>query len=258
MPINSSFGSISRKGVSYTQGKSSFVSSSVGTFTGALATNLGNFSITVNRTYILLLAHDPTGAALPTITSVTNGQAVGTWTALSTAFTAPATTASGTGVITRAYIMKATATNATNSITVNFSAAPAKGARILLEVNNLTTATVNVPTVARGTNTGPGAGGAAFITLPARNSGDFTVGFVGWEQNNSTFTKATNESRATWSTPVGTATSGGSATANIAIGAMYMTSFDVKLNPVTVGEGFGLTNSASSNWSAQVITVKAS
>ncbi|MFN5252229.1 MAG: hypothetical protein ACK5DE_14425 [Bacteroidota bacterium] len=253
MPINSSFGSISNKGVRYTTGRFNFISSSSAAFTGALATNLGNFSITVNRTYILMIAHDPTGNALPTITSVTNGQSVGTWTAITPAFTAPATTSSGAGVITRAYIMKATATNASSSITINFSAAPAKGAYILYQVDNLTTSVYAPVGQLRGTNAGP-SGGGPYPSMPRRDPGDFSFGFIGWEQNSATITN-TSSPPGDWSTPVARNTTGGGSAANIAIAASYYTNDRSIYN--TLGILFGLRNSNNSNWAAQVVTVKA-
>lgn len=257
MGIITSRSSLSSHGLKYYQGSAIYNSSSTGTFTGALATNLGNFSITIGRTYILLLAYDPTGNQLPTISSIGNGQGVGTWSSLRALTGAPATTSSNTGVIIQGWILKATATNATNSITVNFSAAPSKGAWIFYEFSNLTTIQPNY------TLTGSSTIGSAATTGSINHGksylGDLNLAFAGWEQNNAVFTNTGSNTTTggTWygatvaNTPTGIATSGGASAANISICAQY------KIATANSSQSSSLQNSATSNWAAQTFVIKA-
>ena len=186
---------------------------------------------------LVMIAWDPSGASLPTITSVADNGG-NTYTAANTLYTAPATTSAGTGVITQ--LFTTTVTNGQSlTITPTFSAAITAKAMSVLEVSKLTTTQTNTRTVLRGTTTGP------TITTPSANAGGLVLVFTGWEQtNNNAVTGDTDTINGTWSTVVKGGTTGGSTGTNIMLAYQYkiVTATGTQANTMTA---------VASNWSSQ-------
>ena len=204
----------------------------------------GSISTTAGNIYIVMLAYDPSGNAVPTVT-VSDG--TNTYTALAAAFTAPATTTAGGGVITRAFITTAGAT-ASRTITPTFSASIATKAMIVIELTGATTTQRNVATTSRGTTASPNYAG------PSGNAFDMILTILGQESNTGTFsgtTGSTSTSGGVWSTVSSTGTTGGNSNTNQVIAYQY------KLLTTTGSQTNAWTLNNAANWSSQSFAIQA-
>jgi hypothetical protein len=202
------------------------------TFTAAQS---GNFSI-------FCLAYDPSGAAVPTVT-VTDG--VGnTWTSLG-AYSAPATTSAGTGVITQIFTSTTAISATTTTVTATFSAA------ITAKVGRLFTFTGTNGATGIVRNTVRGTASDLTSSLTSVASGDLVLAWGAWEQTGS-ITATSTTTNGTWvptNTSVTAVNSGGTGAANIQGYYQY------KITTATATQAHTVQNNSSGNCALQYIKV---
>lgn len=177
-------------------------------------TNLtsGSISTVANRIYVVLVAWDPSGDNVPTVSL---SDTANTYTSLASQYPAPATTSSGTGVISQAFITTAGAT-ASRTITATFSVSITAKCMIVFELIGATTTERNAETISRGSTGDPS------YTSPSANVGDLMFSMVAQETNTANIpTAGPANTRGTWSTQVSASTTGGGAATNIMLAYEY-------------------------------------
>jgi hypothetical protein len=205
--------------------------------------NSGAITTTAGNVYLVLMAWDPSGNSLPTVTL---SDTANTFTSLGALFRAPATTASGTGVIIQGFRMTAAAT-ATRTITATFSASITAKSMVVLELTNATTTQrAGSPLTARGTTTA--------LSYAATTSGlatDIIIVWTGWESPTAITSGSTSTTGGTWSALSQINTTGGTANTNIGIGYQYkiLTASGTQGNTWTLG-------ATPNNWGSYSIVLQ--
>lgn len=213
--------------------------------TTAGTTNLtsGAITTTAGSIYIVMMAWDPSGNSLPTVTL---SDTANTYTSLAALYPAPATTSAGTGVLTQSFITTAAAT-ATRTITATFSASITAKAMSVIELTGATTTQRNAATTSRGTTADPN------YASPSGNTFDMILTTVVQETNvaNQPTAGSTSTTGGTWSTPSYNFTSSGGAAANVGIGYQYklLTSGGTQTNSWVLP--------STSNWGSQSFAIQA-
>lgn len=207
-----------------------------------LATGTNALSMLAGRIYIVMLAWDPSGASVPTVTL---SDTANTYTSLAALYPAPATTSAGGGVITQAFITTAGA-DANRTLTATFSAAITAKAMTIIELTGATTTQRNVATTNRGTTW-------TNYNSPSGNQYDIILTMVGQETNiaGQPTSGSTSTSNGNWRAISNNFTSGGSAVTNIGISYQYklLTGSGAQSNAWTLG--------SSNNWGSQSFVLQA-
>lgn len=216
------------------------------TSTTAGTTNLtsGSINTTGGLIYIVMLAFDPSGASVPTVTL---SDTANTYTSLDPLYPAPATTSAGTGVLTQSFITTAGAT-AARTITATFSASITAKVMTVIELTGATTTQRNTATTSRGTTPGPN------YTSPSGNAFDIILTTLAQEVNSAgqPTSGATSTTGGTWSTISNNFTSGGGAATNVGIAYQY------KLLTATGTQTNGSwTMGSVNNWGSQSFALQA-
>jgi hypothetical protein len=204
--------------------------------------NSGAITTTAGNIYLVLMTWDPSGASLPTVTL---SDTANTFTSLAALFPAPATTASGTGVITQGFRMTAAAT-ATRTITATFSASITAKTMVVLELTNATTTQRSAGINNRGTGSTLNYVGP--VTVAAT---DIVLTWTGWESSNAISSGSTSTTGGTWSALSQIGTTGGTANTNIGIGYQYkiITAAGAQTNTWTLG-------ATPNNWGSRSIVLQ--
>lgn len=235
--LNSLYGTLGKGSILFTE-KSKTTSVTSGTTLASSA-----ISTTSGRIYIVMLAWDPSGGSVPTVTL---SDTANTYTSLSALYPAPATTTAGTGVIIQSFITTAAAT-ATRTITATFSAAITAKAMTVIELQGATTTQRNAATTSRGTTAAPN------YASPSGNARDLILTVVGQETNvaGQPTSGATSNTGGIWSAISNNFTTGGSAAANIGISYQYksLTLTGTQTNTWTMG--------STNNWGSQSFVIQA-
>jgi hypothetical protein len=174
--------------------------------------NSGAISTTAGRIYLVMLAWDPSGNSLPTVTL---NDTANTYTSVAALYPAPTTTSAGTGVIIQGFTMTAGATS-NRTITATFSASITAKTMVVLELTNATTTQRSTATTSRGTTTAVSYTGPATVAAT-----DIVVTWLGWESPTAVSSGSTSTTGGTWSTLSQINTTGGTANTNIGIGYQY-------------------------------------
>jgi hypothetical protein len=215
----------------------------ISTTAGTGNLNSGAITTTAGRIYIVMLAFDPSGNALPTVTL---SDTANTYTGLAAAFTAPATTSAGTGVLLRSFITTAAAT-ATRTITATFSASISSKAMTVIELIGATTTQRNVATSSRGTTAAPN------YASPSGNQFDMILTTLAQETNvaNDPNVGSTSTTGGVWSAISNNYTSSGGAASNVGISYQYklLTATGAQTNTWTMG--------STANWGSQSFAIQA-
>lgn len=245
MPGISTFADLSSRGTKNSQGfvRTTTGFSSVSNKAAGTATTLTGLTVAAGDLIIVFLAWDPTGASVPTLSTVTD--TVGTtYTSMGPLVSAPATTSSGSGVLSQAYwgIVPSGVSSAT-TITLTLSATSGNKAAVGIALKNARQSLVNPRTTTASTGTT-----ATFPTSIA-NTGDMVLTFIGVE-NNSAPTGASDTTRGTWVGPSGANSTGGSAAANLGAFGQYK---------IVTGQGpqQAVYGSLSNNWGLHTYVVRA-
>lgn len=207
-------------------------------------TNLtsGAITLTSGKIYIVMLAWDPSGASVPTVTL---SDTANTYTSLAALYPAPATTSAGGGVITQAFITTAAAT-ASRTITATFSASISNKVMTVIELTGATTTQRNAATTNRGTTW-------TNYNSPSGNQFDIIFTMVGQEVNiaGQPTSGSTSNTGGTWSTISNNFTTGGNAASNIGLSYQYklLISAGTQSNAWTLG--------SSNNWASQSFVLQA-
>lgn len=179
---------------------------------GTTNLNSGAISMTAGRIYMVLMAWDPSGNSVPTVTL---SDTANTYTQLDNIYPAPNTSSAGTGVLNQIFTTTAGAT-ATRTITATFSASITAKTMVVLELQNATTTQRSSRQQARGTGT------AISYTGPATSSAtDMVITLVGWESPTAAVSGSTSTAGGTWSAVSQINTTGGTANTNIGIAYQY-------------------------------------
>lgn len=207
-----------------------------------LATGANALTMTAGRIYVVMLAYDPSGNAVPTVTL---SDTANTYTSLATAFTAPATTSAGTGVITQTFITTAGAT-ANRTLTATFSASIAAKAMTIIELQGATTIQTNTATSSRGTTW-------ANYTSPSGNQFDIMLTTFAQETNvaNQPTSGSTSTTGGAWTNISNNFTSQGGAQTNVGI------SYQFKLLTAAGTQTNTWTLASSNNWASQTFVLQA-
>lgn len=206
-------------------------------------TNLtsGSISMSSGRVYVVLLAWDPSGASVPTVTLADTAN---TYTSLAALYPAPATTTSGGGVIMQAFTTTAAST-ASRTITATFSASITAKCMIVFEAYNASTTERNAETSSRGTTTDPS------YTSPSANVGDLMFSMVAQETNTANIpTAGPANTVGTWSNTVTSSTTGGNANTNI------MLAYEYAVVTTAGTQTIAWTLPATSDWGTQTFVLQ--
>lgn len=208
-----------------------------------LATAANALTMTTGRIYIVMLSYDPSGNAVPTVTL---SDTANTYTSLATAFTAPATTTAGGGVIIQSFITTAGAT-ANRTLTATFSAAIANKVMTIIELNGATITQRNAATTSRGTTAAPN------YASPSGNTFDIILTVLGQETDskNQPTSGSTSSTGGIWSTLSTNHTTGGNALSNVGVSYQYklLTATGTQTNNWTMG--------SNNNWASQSFVLQA-
>lgn len=217
----------------------------MGKFTSTTAgtTNLtGSVSMTSGRIYVVMLAWDPSGASVPTVTLADTAN---TYTSLAALYPAPATTTAGGGVITQSFTTTAGAT-ASRTITATFSASISNKVMTVIELQGATTTQRNTATTNRGVLW-------SNYNSPSGNINDMILTVLGQETNvaGQPTSGSTSTTGGTWSTISNNFTTGGAAASNIGVAYQYklLTASGTQSNAWTLGTGV--------NWGSQSFALQA-
>lgn len=176
----------------------------------ALATGT---AVNAYDTMVALVSFDPSGNNVPTVT-LSDG--TNSFTAVGAQFPAPATTSSGTGVITQAFVFMYTASATARTLTATFSASITAKSMTAYCFTGASATLRGTYTTARGTGTGTA------LTTPTANIGDVTIAFGGWEQaGGNTYTSDTDTTNGSWVTGIKIGTTGGNTNTNITTASQY-------------------------------------
>lgn len=212
------------------------------TATTSSATNLtsGAISMVAGRIYVVMMAWDPSGASVPTVT-LSDG--ANTYTALSTLYPAPATTSAGTGSITQTFTTTA-GTSASRTISATFSAAISSKAMIVIELQNATTTQRNTVTTSRGTTW-------TNYNTPSGNVGDLILVVLGQEDKAPPTSGSTSTTGGTWSTVSTSYITSGAAASAMGVAYQYkvLTATGAQTNAWTLG--------GNGNWGSQSFALQA-
>lgn len=202
----------------------------------------GSVNLVAGRIYVVLLAWDPSGNAVPTVT-LSDG--ANTYTSLGPAFTAPATTSAGNGIIIQSFTTSVAIT-ATRTITATFSASITAKCMMVFEVIGGTQTERNTETSQRGTTGDPS------YTSPSANIGDLIFSVVAQETPiaNAPTTGPAN-TLGVWSNPTTTGTTGGNAATNIMISYEYTVATSAGTQTI------GWTLPATTDWASQTFVLQA-
>jgi hypothetical protein len=174
--------------------------------------NSGAISMTAGRIYMVLMAWDPSGNSVPTVTL---NDTANTYTQLDNIYPAPNTSAAGTGVLNQIFTTTAAAT-ATRTITATFSASITAKTMIVLELTNATLTQRSTRAQTRSTIT------TLSYTGPATSSAtDMVITLVGWESPNAVVSGSTSTAGGTWSAISQINTTGGTANTNIGLAYQF-------------------------------------
>lgn len=206
--------------------------------------NSGAISMTAGRIYLVMLAWDPSGSSVPTVTLADTAN---TYTQLDTIYAAPSTTSSGTGVLGQIFTTTAGAT-ATRTITATFSASITAKTMVVLELQNATLTQRSTRTQARGTGTAISYTGPATVAAT-----DLVFTMVGWESPTAISSGSTSTAGGTWSAVSQINTSGG--TANTNIGIAYQTKIITAAGAQTIAWTTGAT---PNNWGSRTFVLQRS
>lgn len=210
--------------------------------TGTAALTSGAIPTIAGRTYVILVAWDPSGSSVPTVT-LSDG--ANTFTALAPLYPAPTTTAAGAGVIMQAFVMTAGAT-ATRTIACTFSAAITAKCMIVFEAYNVLPTERNAETSQRGTTADP-----SYLS-PSANIGDLMFSVVAQETNTANIpTAGPTNTNGTWSTTTTASTTGGNAATNI------MLAYEYKIPTAAGTQTISWTLPATTNWGTQTFVLQA-
>lgn len=214
-----------------------------GTNTTTVLTSANTINYVAGRVYIVMLAWDPSGNSVPTVTITGGGN---TWTALSALYPAPATTSAGTGVITQAFITTA-GTTTTGTYAATFSAGITNKAMTLIQLQGATATQRNTATTSRGTTAAPN------YASPSGNQYDMILTTVAQETNtaNQPTSGSTSTTNGTWVAISNNFTSGGGAATNVGISYQYklLTATGTQTNTWTMG--------STNNWGSQSFAIAA-
>lgn len=208
----------------------------------SLATAANGLVTVEGRIYVVMLAWDPSGASVPTVTL---SDTANTYTALSTLYPAPATTTAGGGVIIQTFTTTAAAT-ANRTLTATFSASISNKVMTIIELKGATTTQRNTATTSRGTTVAPN------YASPSGNAFDMILTVLGQETNvaNQPTSGATSATGGTWSTISNNYTVGGNAATNVGISYQY------KLLTATGAQTNNWTMASTSNWGSQSFAIQ--
>ena len=206
---------------------------------GTTLTKQPTGTVVVGRTLVLYVTADNLSATTPTFTaSDTQGN---TWVTLVQG-AAVATAGSGVaGAIIASTLTTALAT--TDTITVTLSGSVTARALAIQEYSGGSTTLRNAGVTAVGTSTAPS------VTSNSANSGDLVLGNVAYEDNAGPANQDNDTTNGTWGTYITSFTTGGGATANVALVAQYK---------VTTGAGaqtYNPTIGAATDWVAMTATL---
>lgn len=202
-------------------------------------------SVTAGDLLIVMLAFDPSGASIPSVTISDGG--INTYTSASAGnYAAPATTSAGTGVLTTVFKTIAS-TSGSITITPTFASSITAKAMSVIEVSKCTATLRNPLTAARGT-----VAAGPTLTTPSANAKDLILAVCGREQPNTvTITGDSDTTNGAWSSIVRGGTTGGSAATNILLAYQY------KVVTATGTQSWAITSSAASNWGAMAFAFAA-
>jgi hypothetical protein len=185
---------------------------------GASNLNSGAISMTAGRVYLVLLTHDPSGTANPTVTLYDGAN---TYTALTPMFTAPGTPASGSGVIFQIY-GTIPASTSTRTISPTFQAPITAKTMVVLELTNATLTQRSTTTNARATNFGSTASTLSYTGPATVANTDIIISVAGCETGRLITSGSTSTTGGTWSTMSQISTSSGTnANNNIVMAYQY-------------------------------------
>lgn len=194
-------------------------------------------------TVVVMVSWDPTGANVPTCT-VSDG--TNSYTSVGAQFPAPATTSSGTGVITQAFVLNYPNALSNVTITATFSVSVTAKSMVAYAFTDASATLRGTYTTARGTTA------AATLTTPTANVGDVVIAFGGWEQaGGNAFTSDTDTTNGTWVTGTKIGSTGGATGTNITTAAQYK--IQTTANSTQTWNG---AMSNASNWSAQAFVLQ--
>lgn len=201
----------------------------------------GSISTVANRIYVVLVAWDPSGDNVPTVSL---SDTANTYTSLASQYPAPVTTSAGTGVISQAFITTAGAT-ASRTITATFSASITAKCMIVFELIGATTTERNAETTSRGTTADPS------YTSPSANVGDIMFSMVAQETNTASIpTAGPANTLGTWSSQTTSSTTGGGAATNIMLAYEYVIA-------TTAGtQTIGWTLPSTANWGSATFVLQ--
>lgn len=202
-----------------------------------------SISMVAGRIYIAMIAWDPSGDSLPTVSL---SDTANTYTSLSTLYPSPLTTSAGTGVLLQSFITTAGAT-ASRTITATFGASISKKSMTVIELSGATTTQRNTATTSRGTTAAPN------FSSPSGNVYDIILTTLAQETNsaNQPTSGATSTIGGVWSTISNNFTTGGAAGTNVGVSYQYklLTADGSQTNSWTMG--------STANWGAQSFALQA-
>lgn len=171
----------------------------------------GSINTVAGKVYLVLLAWDPSGSSVPTVT-LSDG--TNTYTSLIPLYQAPSTTSAGTGVITQVFRMTAGATD-TRTITATFSASIVAKIMIVLELTNGSITQSGSVANSRGTGTSvaTNAGVTPVTTL--------NLSMVAWESPRSAVSGNAPGLAGSWSPISQITTTGDADNTNIGLGYQF-------------------------------------
>lgn len=213
---------------------------------GTTNLNSGSINMVQGRVYLVMLAWDPSGASLPTVTL---SDTANTYTSVRPLYQAPATTSAGTGVIIQAYTTMATNT-ATRTIAATFSASITAKCMVVLELANASTTLRSASDwVTRGTTTSVTNTNSGLVTGSAT---DVLISMIGWESPTAIVSGSTSTASGTWSAVSQINTTGGTANTNIGIAYQYK----VLNNPLTAANTVWTTGATPNNWGTRAFYLR--
>ena len=234
--LNSTFGTFLRTGISVRNVAATNIKTA-----GTNNLNSGSISMTAGRLYVVLLAYDPSGNSLPTVTL---SDTANTYTSLAPLYPAPATTSAGTGVIMQAFTTVAE-TTASRTITPTFSASITAKCMIVFEVIGATQTERNAETSQRGTTADPS------YTSPSTNVGDLMFSVVAQEAATASIpTAGPADTRGIWSSQFTSSTTGGGAATNILLAYEYVVATSAGTQTIT------WTLPSTNNWGTQTFVLQ--
>jgi hypothetical protein len=204
-----------------------------------------SFTRTAGNIYIVMLAWDPSGNSVPTVTVAPTGGGT-SYTALASLYPAPATTSAGTGVLLQSFIFSQ-GTTATTGITATFSAAITAKAMTIIELIGATTTQRNAATSSRGTTAAP-----SYVS-PTGNAKDIILTTLAQETNsaNQPTSAPPGTNGGLWSTVSNNYTTGGGTATNVGISYTY------KILTINSSHLNNWTMASTANWGSQSFAIQA-